>query len=114
MARFVNIVFMQGEEADEVLDKLERRDAECSILFHGATEESIGEAFEYLRQWDYGDDDDIRDELGAGTHDKIEREDGYVLTWNLGLSYVGLMRELVTCDECGATLEDVGAACRDH
>jgi len=89
--KYVDIVFMQGDEGREVVDRL------CNvegILAHGATAESIAEAIEYLSQWDYGDDDNVRDDTGAGTNDTTVEDDTYVLSWNLGLGYVGLLRKM--------------------
>jgi N6-adenosine-specific RNA methylase IME4 len=96
--RYANIVFMQGEEGHEVVDKL------CNVegvVAHGATAESITETIEYLSQWDFGTESehDIRDSIGAGTHDTVVEEGEYVLTYNLGHGYVGLMRKVETDDE---------------
>jgi hypothetical protein len=93
MSRYANIVFMQDEEGREVVDRL------CNvegILAHGATAESITETIEYLSQWDYGDESDhyAREDIGAGVNDEVVEEGDYVLTWNLGLGYVGLMRKV--------------------
>jgi len=92
MPKFANIVFMQDGSADEVLRDLCRVDG--WVVARGATDETIAAAIEYLKNWDYGDNDEIRDEIGAGTRDEVVERDGYVLTWNLGLGYVGLMRRI--------------------
>lgn len=90
MAKYSHIVFMQDDEGSEVVDRLTR----CTDGFtvYGPTAETIAEAIEYLSQWDYGDDYDVRDEPSAGTSDDTVREGEYLLTWNTGLGYVGLER----------------------
>lgn len=88
---YVDIVFMQGDEGCEVVDRLCRVEG---VVAHGATDATIADAIEYLSQWDYGDDDNVRADLGAGSRDEIVERDGYVLTWNLGLGYVGLSRRV--------------------
>lgn len=93
MTGYANIVFMQDDEGREVVDSL------CNVegvVAHGATAESIMKTIEYLSQWDYGDESeyDIREEIGAGTNDTVVEYDEYVLTYNLGLGYVGLMRKV--------------------
>lgn len=87
--RYSEIVFMQGDEAEQVLTKLAHIEG---VVIHGATEESIAEAVEYLSQWDHGEDHRVTDTLGAGTHDDVAEHNGYVITWNVGLTYVGLSR----------------------
>lgn len=94
MTKYANIVFMQDEEGREVVDKLCHVDG--GVVAYGPTDQSITEAIAYLAQWDYGTESehDIREDIGAGTHDTTVEEGEYVLTWNLGLGYVGLMRKV--------------------
>jgi hypothetical protein len=87
---FTNVVFMQGDEGREVADRLFNVEG---VVAHGIDSESAAEAVEYLRQWDYGDNDDTSEELGNGTDDVVVFHDGYILTANLGLGYVGLSRK---------------------
>jgi hypothetical protein len=93
MVQYANIVFMQGDEGRELVDSLCQVEG---VVAHGATAESITQTIEYLAQWDFGTESeyDIREEIGAGTHDTTVEEGEYVLTWNLGLGYVGLMRKM--------------------
>lgn len=90
---YASIIFAQGDEAREIVDRLERVDG---VVAFGATDETISETVDYLSQWDFGDESehDVTAELGAGTHDRIETVGDYILTWNLGLGYVGLARKL--------------------
>ena len=71
------IVFVQGDEAIQPL----------SILDTDGTEAAI----EYLAQWHYPGDHDTGDEPAAGsTDDVFETDDGFILTWNIRLGYIGL------------------------
>lgn len=76
---YTRIVFMQGEEADEALDIL-REDGEDA-------------AIDYLAEWDYGDAGEDFDEPSSGTDDDVhETDDGYRLSYNTRLGYIGLER----------------------
>lgn len=88
---FSRIVFMQDEEGREVVDRLTRTEG---ILMRGATDATVAEAIEYLSQWDMGEDDDVHEQMAAGSRDEVTERDGYILTWNAGLGYVGLERRL--------------------
>ena len=77
--KYERIVFLQGEEASTALDELEA---------HGE-EETI----EYLAQWDMGDRGEITDEPASGGNDFVyESNDGYRLSYNPWLGYIGLER----------------------
>lgn len=77
--KYERIVFLQGEEATAALDELEA---------HGEEE-----AIEYLSQWDMGDGGDIHDEPASGDSDNVyESDDGYRLSYNTRLGYIGLER----------------------
>lgn len=75
------IVFMQGEEAEEVLDMLD--------------EYGEREVLEHLMQWETGDEEP-EDENPAGRYDHtfVETVGGhkYVMNYNTGLPYFGLCR----------------------
>lgn len=75
--RYEQIVFMQGQEADEVMDIL-NNDGEDA-------------AMDYLKQWHYPGEHDGRNDIGAGTQDKIFKKDGYIMNWNPYLPYIGLV-----------------------
>jgi hypothetical protein len=74
--RYEDVVYMQGQEADEVMDILNNdgRDA----------------AMEYLKQWHEPGNHMGRTELGHGTGDKTHEKDGYIMFWNPYLPYIGL------------------------
>jgi hypothetical protein len=75
--RYERVVFMQGEEANEVMDIL-NNDGEDA-------------AMDYLRQWHYPGEGEGSNEIGAGTEDEIYEKDGYTMNWNPYLPYVGLV-----------------------
>ena len=71
------IVFMQGDEANEPL----------SILDTDGTEATI----EYLAQWHRPGEHELAQETAAGSSDDVlETDDGFILTWNVRLGYIGL------------------------
>ena len=57
-------------------------------------DESSRQGFEYLLQWEYGDDIELRDTPSWGSYDTIEYfNDGdnvYALSYNWNLQYVSL------------------------
>lgn len=85
--RWVNVVFLQGTEADEVLDLIDMEGVQAGIA--------------HLAQWDFGDETtgaafvngEVYDQLPAGQWDRSFEADGYVLTYNPQMGYVGLVRE---------------------
>lgn len=84
---FYSIVFMQGDDAAEPLDILNSEGADAAV--------------EYLAQWDYGDETLEAARINGHTYSQIADAIGtgdyrltigaYVLTWNAGLNYVGLL-----------------------
>lgn len=80
MARYENVIFLDGgDDADEVLNLID--------------DGQIDEAFEYLKQWHYPGEHDSNPEPGHGTADEVwgpEDADGYIMSANNGLGYVGL------------------------
>ncbi|SDI34003.1 hypothetical protein SAMN04488693_109108 [Arthrobacter subterraneus] len=84
--RWVSVVFLQGEDADEVLDLIDR--------------EGTGAAIEHLKGFDYGDETTaaalengyVYDEPPAGPLDHVVADGDYTLTWNAGMGHVSLLR----------------------
>ncbi|MGJ4050007.1 hypothetical protein ACN4DP_02185 [Corynebacterium macclintockiae] len=85
--RWVNVVFLQGSEADEVLELIDVEGVQAGIA--------------HLAQWDFGDETtgaafvngEVYDELPGGQWDRSFEADEYVLTYNPQMGYVGLVRE---------------------
>ena len=96
--RWVSVVFLQGSEADEVLDMIDRGGPDT--------------AMEYLKNWDYGEETtDAAMENGhvydlppAGVLDREVRDGDYQMTYNHSFGHVGLYR--LHTIEPGDALED--------
>ena len=86
--RWISVVFLQGDDADEVLGMLDRTGVAATI--------------EYLQQWDYGDETTdaaltngyVYDGIPAGSTDRTIEDDGspYALTYSVPFGYVSLLR----------------------
>lgn len=91
---WVTIVFMQGEEADEVLAMLYEID---DFVWSGPYEESIARTVKHLKQWDYGEESEVytlHTTEPWGTHDQTVEHDGYVLAWSIYLPHISLNRRI--------------------
>lgn len=85
--RWISVVFLQGSEADEVLDVIDREGTDAAI--------------EHLAGFDYGEETVqaalengyVYDEPPRGTLDKVVTRDVYTLTYNPFLGHVSLLRE---------------------
>ena len=81
------MVFLQGEDADEVLDLIDRDGTAAGV--------------EHLKGWDYGEETTqaalengyVYDEPPTGALDKVATRDVYTLTYNPFLGHVSLLRE---------------------
>ena len=75
--RWVNAVFLQGAEADEMLEPIDVEGVQAGIA--------------HLAQWDFGDETtgaafvngEVYDQLPAGQWDRSFDADGYVLTYGI-------------------------------
>ena len=84
--RWLSVVFLQGSEADEVLDLIDRDGADAAI--------------EHLRNWDYGDETTdaalengyVYDEPPTGQLDRVAIDGDYTLTYNPFMGHVNLLR----------------------
>lgn len=74
--KYEDVVFMQGEEAEEPLNILKSAGPEAAI--------------EYLKQWHNPGQHMGNHELNHGTSDKTFEKDGYLLSWNPHVEYIGL------------------------
>ena len=89
--RWLNVAFLQGEEADAVLDLIDRDGAEAAIA--------------HLSGYDYGEEttqaalengDVYDDQPPTGSTNRTVQDGRYALTYNHGLGHVGLYREFDT------------------
>ena len=71
-----DVVFMQGDEAQEYLDLLDNEGAEVAL--------------EKLKEWHYPNEHATRTELPNGSSDRTFKQGQYFLSWNSGLGYIGL------------------------
>ncbi|MBN9611317.1 MAG: hypothetical protein BGO26_10840 [Actinobacteria bacterium 69-20] len=85
--RWISVVFLQGAEADEALDLIDRAGTDAAI--------------EYLAGYDFGDETVdaalengyVYDTVPNGTMDRVATRDVYTLTYNHSVGHVGLVRE---------------------
>lgn len=78
--QFEDVIFLQGDEAEEPLQ-----------ILHDQGQDA---AMEYLKQsHDYGNHMD-RNELPHGSSDQTYEKDGYHMSWNDSLGYIGLTYDL--------------------
>ncbi|WP_408905944.1 hypothetical protein [Microbacterium mcarthurae (nom. nud.)] len=89
--RWLNVAFLQGEEADAVLDLIDRDGAEAAIA--------------HLSGYDYGEETSqaalengyvYEDQPPTGSTERTIQDGGYALTYNHALGHVGLYREFDT------------------
>lgn len=76
MKKYANVVFLQGHEADEPLDILNKKGTEAVL--------------QYLQQWDNGDYHEIETQSSAGKDDTKYEIDGYLICVNPHVGYIGL------------------------
>ncbi|GAB97687.1 hypothetical protein BJY21_003902 [Kineosphaera limosa] len=101
-SRWINVVFLQGDEADRPLRIL-------GELGHV-------DAVDFLAQWDYGDETTqaalengyVYDEPGEGTHDQVAISGDYALVVNPHLGYVSLLRRYTEPDTDAPEAEQTG------
>lgn len=95
MARYEDIVFLDGDEAVQPIDILYNWQGDkLHVHYQGPTAESIEAAFAYMSAWDYGEPGKQRDDdrVPAGVDTWEERD--YRLSAHLGLGSIGLERVL--------------------
>ena len=88
-SRWINVIFLQGDDADEVLGMIDRNGPVRTI--------------EYLKRWDYGDETTdaalangyVYDSIPAGPTDPTFDDTGspYALTYSAPHGYVSLLRQ---------------------
>lgn len=86
LRRWISVVFLQGDEADDVLELIDRDGPDAGI--------------EHLTGFDYGDETTdaalengyVYDEPPTGALDRVVTEGDYTLTYNPALGHVSLLR----------------------
>ena len=78
--KYENVVSMQGDDAFQPLEILDSDGPEAAL--------------EYLKQWHYPGEHEGSNELGHGTSDEIFEKDGYIMSWNPRIGYIGLQYDL--------------------
>ena len=83
--KYEDVVFMQGEEADEALEILRNQGEEAAL--------------QHLQQWHNPGQHMGNAELGHGSSDQTFEKDGYIMSWSFPLNYIGLQYESSGLDE---------------
>ena len=87
--RYEDVVFIQGEEADEPLQILNTQGEDAAL--------------NYLKQWHEHGSHMGSNELGHGSDDEIYEKDGYIMSWNPRIGYIGLQYDLGNMNEMETT-----------
>jgi hypothetical protein len=83
--KYEDVVFLQGDDAFQPLEILDSKGADAAL--------------EYLKQWHYPGEHMGSQELGHGSSDETYEKDGYVMSWNSRLGYIGLQYDLTKTNE---------------
>jgi len=83
--QYENVVFLQGDEAYQPLEILDTKGPDAAL--------------EYLKQWHNPGQHEGMPTLGHGSSDKTYEKDGYILSWNPSLEYIGLAYDLSQMNE---------------
>ena len=83
--KYEDVVFLQGDEAYEPLERLDREGPDAAL--------------EYLKQWHNPGQHMGNQELGHGSSDQTYEKDGYIMSWNSRLDYIGLQYDTQHIDE---------------
>ena len=75
--KYKEIIFLQGEEATEPLEILEK--------------EGENAAFQYLLQWDYGESPITEGNSPFGSTDKLFYREHFIMCYNNKVGYIGLI-----------------------
>ncbi len=74
--RYEDVIFLQGDEANEALEILSTLGKEAAL--------------KHLQQWHYPGQGMGRNEESHGSSDRVYRKDGYIMSWNPHIGYIGL------------------------
>jgi len=75
--RYEEVIFFQNSQAYRPLKILSDKGSVAAL--------------EFLKQWHYPGEHMCRDNVGAGTADVIFKADGYIMSYNEPLGYIGLV-----------------------
>lgn len=78
--KYEDVVFMQGQEAEEPLRILDQEGEDAAL--------------EYLKTWHMVGSHMGNDKLSHGSSDLTYKKDGYIMSWNPHLGYIGLQYDL--------------------
>lgn len=92
--RYEDVVFMQGDDAHKAL----------TILDVGGEDAALN----YLKQWHEPGSHMGSSKLGHGSDDKTYEKDGYIMSWNPRMGYIGLQYELSHMNENESVTGDEG------
>lgn len=82
---YEDVVFMQGEDAEDALSILETQGEDAAL--------------NYLKQWHEPGSHMGSSELGHGSGDETYEKDGYIMSWNSRMGYIGLQYDLSHMNE---------------
>lgn len=74
--RYEDVVYMQGQEAEEAMEILETLGKDAAL--------------KHLMQWHYPGEHMGRNEESHGNSDRTYRKDGYIMSWNTNIPYINL------------------------
>jgi len=83
--RYEDVVFLQGDEAFQPLEILDTKGKDAAL--------------EYLKQWHNPGQHMGSQELGHGSSDKTYEKDGYIMSWNPSIGYIGLQHDMSQMNE---------------
>lgn len=75
--KYENIIFLQDWEAQKAME----------IYYHEGAEDLLN----YLKQWHFPGEGELKSSIGNGTQDKIYHFGNYILIVNTYLDYCGLV-----------------------
>lgn len=78
--RYEEVVFLQGEHADEALYILSKKGEEAAL--------------KYLKQWHYPGEHPGTTQVPHGSGDEVFEKDGYTMSYSIPLNYIGLIYDL--------------------
>lgn len=92
MSAYREVVFLQGEEATKIINRLGRVDG---VLYRGHTDETVAHTVEHLAELDSGEGE-VRGDATFGDSTLVEHG-RYVLSWSPRNDYIGLYRKVARC-----------------